>query len=92
MSSTLLALRAGSFSKFIHFILTLPYLDYHTVYVAGEATTAERNRLLEKKRNTLILINSYLIENGYVETAERLQSEAGQIIGKVRLYSCHAFI
>lgn len=49
---------------------------------AGEANSAERTRQIEKKRNILVLINAYLIENGYIESAERLQSEAGQIISK----------
>ena len=51
--------------------------------LAGEASTAERNRQIEKKRNILVLMNQYLVENGYIETAERLQNEAGQIINKV---------
>jgi len=49
---------------------------------AGEANSAERTRLIEKKRNILVLINGFLVENGYIEAAERLQSEAGQIINK----------
>ena len=37
---------------------------------------------MERKRNILILIHAHLIENGYIEAAERLSSEAGTVMGK----------
>lgn len=49
---------------------------------ATDAGSAEQKREMEKKRNILILINAHLIENGYTETAERLQHEAGSVINK----------
>lgn len=49
---------------------------------ATDAGSAEQKREMEKKRNILILINQHLIENGYTETAERLQHEAGSVINK----------
>ena len=37
---------------------------------------------MERKRNILILIHAHLIENGYIEAAERLSSEGGAVMGK----------
>ena len=37
---------------------------------------------MERKRNILILIHAHLIENGYIEAAERLSSEGGTVMGK----------
>jgi katanin p60 ATPase-containing subunit A1 len=48
----------------------------------SEANTADQKRLAERKRNVLVLINQHLIENGYVEAAERLQHEAGGVLSK----------
>lgn len=48
----------------------------------SEANTAEKKRSEEKKKNILVLIHHHLIENGYVEAAERLQHEAGNFISK----------
>lgn len=48
----------------------------------SEAATAEQKRATEKRRNILVLIHQHLIENGYVEAAERLQHEAGSVISK----------
>ena len=48
----------------------------------SEAATAEQKRATEKRRNILVLIHQHLIENGYVEAAERLQHEAGNVISK----------
>lgn len=48
----------------------------------SEANTAEQKRLADKRRNILVLIHQHLIENGYVEAAERLQHEAGNVICK----------
>lgn len=48
----------------------------------SEAATAEQKRATEKRRNILVLIHQHLIENGYVEAAERLSHEAGSVISK----------
>ena len=48
----------------------------------SEANTAEQKRLTDKRRNILILIHHHLIENGYVEAAERLQHETGNALCK----------
>lgn len=48
----------------------------------SEANTAEQKRLSDKRRNILILIHQHLIEYGYVEAAERLQHETGNVICK----------
>jgi katanin p60 ATPase-containing subunit A1 len=42
----------------------------------------EEKRLIERKRNVLILALQYCVENGYAQTAERLQHEAGVAISK----------
>lgn len=49
---------------------------------SSEANTAEQKRLTDKRRNILILIHHHLIENGYVEAAERLQHETGNALCK----------
>ena len=47
-----------------------------------DANTAEQKRQQDRKKNILVLIHQYLIENGYVDTAERLQSESNGITTK----------
>lgn len=47
-----------------------------------DANTAEQKRLQDRRRNLLILINQYLIESGYIETAERFQTETNGITNK----------
>lgn len=53
-----------------------------SIKASSEANTAEQKRLAERKRNVLVLINQHLIENGYVEAAERLQHESGGVLTK----------
>jgi len=48
----------------------------------SESMSAEKKRTEERRRNILVLIHQHLIENGYVEAAERLQHEAGTVLGK----------
>ncbi len=52
------------------------------IRAAADSNTAEQKRASERKRNVLILINQYLIENGYIESAERLQHESGGVLNK----------
>lgn len=52
------------------------------IRASGDANNAEQKRLAERKRNILVLINQYLIEQGYIEAAERLQSEANNVLSK----------
>ena len=49
---------------------------------SSEASSAEQKRLQERKKNTIILINHFLVENGYIEAAERLQHETNSITNK----------
>ena len=49
---------------------------------AAEATTAEQKRLAETRRNIIVIIHQHLIENGYVEAAERLNHESNGIASK----------
>ena len=48
----------------------------------AEAGAAEQKRLVDRKRNVLVLVHHYLTENGYLESAERVQHEAGMVINK----------
>ena len=52
------------------------------VRAQSESLSAEKKRTEERRRNILVLIHQHLIENGYVEAAERLQHEAGNMLGK----------
>lgn len=52
------------------------------IRASSEANSAEQKRLQERKRVILVLINQHLIENGYIEAAERLQHETGGVLGK----------
>ena len=49
---------------------------------AGEANSAEQKRNMEKKRNMIVLVHHYLIENGYIQAAERFQSETCGVVQK----------
>ena len=46
------------------------------------AYEAEKQRNNDKKKGLLILINHFLIEHGYVDTADKLQTEAGVVMTK----------
>lgn len=48
----------------------------------SDATTAERKRIVDKKKYTLLLIYDYLHANGYIESSSKLLNEAASIIGK----------
>jgi len=52
------------------------------IRATADANTAEQKRLQERKRNILVLINNYLVEAGYIESAERFQHEAGGAMNK----------
>jgi katanin p60 ATPase-containing subunit A1 len=52
------------------------------IKASSEANTAEQKRLVERKRNILVLVHHHLIENGYIEAAERLQHESGGVLTK----------
>lgn len=52
------------------------------IRAATDANSAEQKRQSERKRNILVLINQFLIEQGYVETAERLQQESGGVLNR----------
>lgn len=43
----------------------------------NEARLAEEQRLEQRKRNALIIILHHLLDHGYVEAAQKLQSECG---------------
>ncbi|DAZ97365.1 TPA: hypothetical protein N0F65_003388 [Lagenidium giganteum] len=48
----------------------------------NDSRLAEEKRLIERKRNVLILALHYCSENGYLQTAEKLQQEAGLALSK----------
>ena len=49
---------------------------------SSEANEAEQKKLIERKRNILILIHQYLLDCGYIESASSLHGEAGNFINK----------
>lgn len=52
------------------------------IRASADANSAEQKRQADRKRNVLVLINHYLVEQGYVEAAERLQHETGHMVNK----------
>jgi katanin p60 ATPase-containing subunit A1 len=52
------------------------------IRASADANSADQKRQQERKRNLLVIVNSYLIEQGYVEAAERLQAESGGILNR----------
>ena len=48
----------------------------------SEARLHEEKRQIDRQRNVLTLVLRHLIDHGYVDSAERLQSEAGQSLSK----------
>jgi len=52
------------------------------IRASSEAGSAEQKRQQERRRSLLVLVNQHLVENGYCEAAERLQHEAGLVIGR----------
>jgi katanin p60 ATPase-containing subunit A1 len=48
----------------------------------NESRLLEEKKVLERKRNLMILILNHCIENGYLNTAEQLQQEAGVSMSK----------
>lgn len=52
------------------------------IRASSDANSAEQKRQADRKRNILVLINHYLVENGYVEAAERLQHETQHMVNK----------
>lgn len=52
------------------------------IRASADANTAEQKRLAERKRSLIVLVNQFLVEQGYVEAAERLQHEASAVLTK----------
>lgn len=48
-----------------------------------DAGSAEQKRLAEKKKSILLLINDYLNENGFIETAKKLSGETNGLMSKL---------
>jgi katanin p60 ATPase-containing subunit A1 len=48
----------------------------------SDANSAEQKRIQDRKRNILVLMYTYLIENGYVETAEKLSAETNAMCSR----------
>eukprot|EP00770_Monocercomonoides_exilis_P000862 MONOS_853.1-p1 / transcript=MONOS_853.1 / gene=MONOS_853 / organism=Monocercomonoides_exilis_PA203 / gene_product= p97F / transcript_product= p97F / location=Mono_scaffold00014:89339-92199(+) / protein_length=601 / sequence_SO=supercontig / SO=protein_coding / is_pseudo=false len=65
------------------------YMRRETGFVAmkmgNEIKAAEEERTQERKRNLLVLIIGYLNDQGYIETAEKLQSECSCPFSKFRV-------
>lgn len=54
----------------------------HAIRASGESNAAEQKRNQERKKNLLVLVHNYLLENGYIDTYEKLTQEAGSSISK----------
>lgn len=52
------------------------------IRASSDANSAEQKRIAERKRGIVVLVNQFLVEQGYIEAAERLQSEASSILSK----------
>lgn len=50
-----------------------------------DANSAEQKRLVDRKRSLVVLVHHFLVEQGFVESAERLQHEAHAILSKLDL-------
>jgi hypothetical protein len=50
---------------------------YQSMRMASQARDNEEKKTQERKKALLVLICRHLCDHGYVETAERLQSEGG---------------
>eukprot|EP00644_Phytophthora_capsici_P015840 jgi/Phyca11/122940/e_gw1.49.14.1 len=48
----------------------------------NESRLAEEKRLIDRRRNVLVLMLQHCTENGYLQTAEKLQQEAGVALSK----------
>ena len=66
----------------LHTVLDSMSSTLLSIKASSEANSAEQKRLAERKRNVLVLIHQHLIENGYIEAAERLQHESGGVLSK----------
>ena len=57
-------------------------LSYSKLKTSSEARAAEEARAEKLKRDVLVLVLDHLRTGGYVQTAERLELEAGMSLGK----------
>ncbi|KAG7385083.1 Katanin p60 ATPase-containing subunit A-like 2 [Phytophthora pseudosyringae] len=48
----------------------------------NESRLAEEKRLIDRRRNVLVMMLQHCTENGYLQTAEKLQQEAGVALSK----------
>ncbi|KAG7400510.1 Katanin p60 ATPase-containing subunit A-like 2 [Phytophthora boehmeriae] len=48
----------------------------------NESRLAEEKRLIDRRRNVLVMMLQHCVENGYLQTAEKLQHEAGLALSK----------
>ncbi|XP_065059796.1 katanin p60 ATPase-containing subunit A-like 2 [Rhopilema esculentum] len=60
-------------------------LSYMQLKTANEARISEEQRTEQRKRNILLLILHYLTEDGYLDTAHALETEAGVSLKKFEI-------
>jgi katanin p60 ATPase-containing subunit A1 len=53
-----------------------------SIRATTDANSAEQKRIQERRKNLMILVHQYLIENGYIESAERFQAETNSMTSK----------
>ena len=56
----------------------------------SKARETEAKKLAERRRNVLVLILRHLVDNGYVESYERLSTECNVSLSKVRGAGMHS--
>ncbi|ETW09097.1 hypothetical protein, variant [Aphanomyces invadans] len=54
----------------------------HQLKAQNDSRLAVEKCLIDRKRNVLVLAMHYCVENGYLQTAEKLQQEAGVALSK----------
>ena len=64
---------------------------YQSMRMASQARDNEEKKTLERKKALLVLICRHLCDYGYVDTAERLQSEGGAQFSPRTSYSLSVF-
>jgi len=70
-----------------HFFLPLSMASYQSMRMASQAKDNEEKKMQERKKALLVLICRHLCDYGYIESAERLQTEGGVYVC-VRVFVC----
>jgi len=58
-------------------------MELDNLRAVSQARIAEEKRMVERRRNALVLIMRHLVDSGYVESYERLSAECNLSLQKV---------